>query len=93
MASDNQTTRNVIALHPKSYSAKLHVLHVSGFDIHIAGTLDGLVDLAIITSNGKSRTYNLTCDDARALIAALHSAVSDVQQNCLFDRDPLLMKD
>lgn len=82
----SQTT--VIPFMPKSYDAKLSVVHLSGHELHIAGTLDGFIDFAI---GGK--TYSFTCDDARTLIAALHATVGDIQTNCLFDRDPLLMKD
>lgn len=84
------TAPNVVALRPqKSYAAKLSALHLSGIaePVHIAGTLDGFIDFAF---GGK--TWNLTCDDARMLIAALHATVDDIQAHCLFDRDPLLVK-
>jgi hypothetical protein len=65
----------------------------SGLEIHVAGTLDGFLDFAVIESDGRSCTYSLTCDDARLVAAALISGANDVQANCLFDRDPLLLKE
>jgi hypothetical protein len=76
---------NIVALKPRSYEAKLQRLNIGGVSVHIAGTLDGFIDFAI-----GPRTYTMTRDDARSLIAALHTTIGDIQANCLFDRDPLL---
>ena len=76
---------------PRTYEAKCFKVFGSGFEFQVAGTLDGFLDLAVIQSDGSHLTYNITCNDARALAAALNSGASDVQENCLFDRDPLLM--
>lgn len=65
----------------RTYCAKLFVAG----PFKMAGTLDGYVDFAV-----PGRTYQLSLDEARALIAALNSAVADVQANCLYDKDALL---
>ena len=80
----------VIPFGRPSYCAKLCVETLSGLDVRIAGTLDGYIDLAIRPVSTPNITYSLSCDDARQLIAMLHSVISDIQGNCLFDRDPLL---
>lgn len=41
--------------------------------------------------DGTRLIHQITRDDARAIIAALHAVVEDIGANCLFDRDPLLM--
>ncbi len=84
------TTPTVVPFARKSYEAKLITFHASGFEFHLGGTLDGFVDLAVICSNGEARTYTISCDDARVLIASLNTVVKDIQDNCLFDRDHLL---
>ena len=86
------TTADVVPLRPRSYVAKLHRVAVAGLEFHIAGTLDGFLDFAIIESSGRSATYNITCNGAQRLAAVLTMTVADVQANCLFDRDPLLEK-
>lgn len=80
----------VVSIRPRSYEAKPVRLFVSGLEIQTSGTLDGFIDFAVIESNGKSATYLITCEDARRIIAGLNSVISDIQTNCLFDRDPLL---
>ena len=81
---------NIIQFGPNTYVARLEKLTVSGLDIKISGTLDGYIDFAVTPVDQKSRTYSLTCDDARRIMAALGSVVADVQGNCLFERDGLL---
>lgn len=71
----------IVSLPPRTYTAK--AFHAAGFQM--SGTLDGFIDFA--ASRG---TWPLTLDEARALIAALNGAISDVQANCLYDRDALL---
>lgn len=81
----------VVAFPRRTYSAKAQTFEVSGLQITIAGTLCGHIDFAIQESSGRHATYSLTTDDAHRMIAALHTVVGDIQANCLFDRDPLLM--
>lgn len=88
--SDTKTT-NVVPFQRCGYEAKLVRFQASGFEFHIAGTLDGFIDLAIVRSDGSHLTYIITCDDARRLIAGLNTVVDDIQRNCLFDRDPFLV--
>jgi hypothetical protein len=56
-----------------------------------AGTLEGFLDFVVQASDGRSITYQITRDDARSIIAALHAVVDDITANCLFERDALLM--
>lgn len=74
----------------RSYKAQTQTVRASGLEFWISGTLDGFLDFCVIDSSGAHLTYNITCDDARRLAAALNSAVHDVQTNCLFDADRLL---
>lgn len=55
-----------------------------------AGTLDGYIDFVVQASDGKYLIHQITRDDARAIISALHTVIQDITDNCLFDRDPLL---
>lgn len=71
----------IVHLPQRTYSAKS--FRAAGFQM--SGTLDGFIDFA--TSRG---TWQLSLDDARAVIAALNGAIGDVQANCLYDRDVLL---
>lgn len=71
----------IARLPARTYAAKAFC--AAGFQI--SGTLDGFIDFA--TSLG---TWQITLDEARALIAAINGAMSDVQANCLYDRDALL---
>ncbi len=73
-----------------TYRSILEQLSASGFEIKIAGTLDGFVDLAITESDGKHRTYNISPEEAKRLSGALLKVVDDIQRNCLYDRDALL---
>ena len=77
---------SVIPFQRKSYEAKRFDAPVGCAKFEIAGTLDGFIDFAL-PSRG---TYQLTLDEARAIVAALNSAIDDVKANCLYDRDPLL---
>ena len=85
----------IVTLHPerKSYEAKLIRVPASGFEFRIAGTLCGGIDVAIIERSGKSGTHNIDPGEARVLADALLRVAADVEQNCLYDNDPLLMKD
>ena len=74
---------SVVDWKQRTYTAKL--FEAAGFKI--AGTLDGYIDLA--TSNG---TYQMSVAQALMLVAALHGAVADINENCLYDRDALLEK-
>lgn len=75
----------------RSYEAKLVVVHASGMTLKVAGTLDGYLDFLVQANDGRHLTHQITRDDARSIIAALHTVVDDITTNCLFDRDPLLM--
>jgi hypothetical protein len=80
----------VILFPVRTYSAKLQTVSTEMAEFRAAGTLDGFIDFAVSGCDGHSRTYILTRDEARQIIAALHSVMDDVQQNCLYDRDTLL---
>ena len=82
----------VISFPAKTYSAKLVELACSGLSIKIAGTLDGYIDFALTEAEGSHRTYSFTRDDARQIIAGLHTIVADIERNCLFEHDALLLK-
>ena len=86
---------NVIQFGRQTYVAKLTHLALGAptrATFSMAGTLDGYVDFAIAGKQGEFLgTYQLSCDEARQLIAALNSVVTDIQTNCLYDRDPLLL--
>lgn len=71
----------IVYLPHRTYRAKAFL--AGAFET--SGTLDGYLDFA--TPKG---TWQLSLDDARALIAALNGAINDVQTNCLYDRDVLL---
>jgi len=85
----------VVTLRPakKTYSAVLSKVFCSGLEFHMAGTLDGFIDFAVIEANGKSRTYSIAPVDARLLAVNLVATADDVDKNCLYDNDALLMKD
>lgn len=85
----------VVTLRPakKTYSAKPFKVFGSGLEFHMSGTLDGFIDFAIIEADGKSRTYIITPVDARLLAVNLAATADDVDKNCLYDNDALLMKD
>lgn len=79
---------DVIPIRKNTYSAKLfEVLFDDLKPFKVAGTLDGFVDFA--TPMG-GPTYPLSLDEARQLVAALNSAIHDVETNCLYERDALL---
>ena len=81
----------VIPFRQRTYEAKLQKVYASGMTVIAAGTLDGYLDFVVEASDGNYITHQITRDDARAIIAALHAVVDDITANCLFDRDPLLM--
>src|SRR5690348_14598105 len=83
---------DVIQFRPRTYEARPFTVLASGLQFLISGTLDGFLDFAVVQGNGASLTYSITCDDARMIAASLISAAQDVQANCLFDRDSLLVK-
>jgi hypothetical protein len=94
MSTDNRPTETAKVIQFRrapSYEAKLQVFLADGLEFHVAGTLDGYIDFAVVTSDGASLTYSLSCDGSRQIIAALHLVIDDIQANCLFDRDPLLV--
>lgn len=69
----------------RTYKAKSFDVAWETKTLTIAGTLDGFIDLA--TPNG---TYPLSIAEASSLATALRDSVSDVETNCLHDRDALL---
>jgi hypothetical protein len=82
----------VVQLRP-DYSAKaVHFKTDDGYTVRMSGTLEGALDFCIETASG-SLTYVLTPDDAHRIITGLHAVCSDIQENCLFDRDPRLYDD
>lgn len=84
-------TAAIVPLKRRNYEAKQQEVHASGMTVIVAGTLDGYIDFVVEASDGRRIIYQITRDDARAIIAALHAVVDDITVNCLFDRDPLLM--
>lgn len=68
-----------------TYEAKLF----RAANFKAAGTLDGFIDFA----TPESGTYPLTLNEARAIVAALNSAIADVRVGCLYERDALLARD
>jgi hypothetical protein len=81
----------VIQFKRRSYEAKQVDVFASGMTVIAAGTLDGFLDFVVQAKDGNRIIYQITRDDARSIIAALHAVVDDITANCLFDRDPLLM--
>jgi len=77
----------VMEMPKKTYVAKLHEAQWGPCILKVAGTLDGFIDLAM-----PGRTYPLSLSEARALIAALSGTIADVEANCMYDRDSLLVK-
>jgi hypothetical protein len=75
----------------RTYEAKRQEVFASGMTLIAAGTLDGYLDFVVQAQDGQRLIHQITRDDARAIIAALHAVVDDITINCLFDRDPLLM--
>jgi hypothetical protein len=82
----------IIKLPFKTYSAKSFKARLSELNFTISGTLDGFIDLSIKDVKGENSTYSITCNDARVLVASLLSSVDDIQNNCIFDNDTLLIK-
>jgi hypothetical protein len=82
---------DIISFRRPTYIAALKHVAASGLQFSMAGTLDGFIDFCITESDGRHATYQITCDDARNLIASIHAVVSDIQKNCLFGADPLLV--
>ena len=77
----------------KSYSAKTEFWQEHSLGVQMCGTLDGFIDFALSNALGKHLgTHTITCEKARELAAKLLIIVDDVQKNCLFDNDPLLVK-
>lgn len=71
----------------KTYKAKLFEVLIGISSFKLAGTLDGFIDFAIPDVG----TYPLSLDEARLLVAALTGAISDIEANCLYERDCLLV--
>lgn len=84
-------TSAVIPFRQRTYEAKLQEVHACGMTVTAVGTKDGYMDFVVEAQGGNRIIYQITRDDARAIIAALHAVVDDITANCLFDRDPLLM--
>ena len=72
---------NILIMPPRTFNAKLF----KSESFKAAGTLDGFIDLA--TSAG---TFTLALSEAKGLSDALNSAIADVENNCLYERDSLL---
>lgn len=83
---------SVVAFAPPSYEAKQQEVRASGMTFLSAGTLDGYLDFVVLAGDGTQIIYQITRDEAREIIAALHAVVADITANCLFDRDPLLSR-
>ena len=70
-----------------TYRAKSFTSPFENEEFQLSGTLDGFIDLAV--PNGG--TYPLSVEEAKLLVAALSGAIADVQANCLYERDALLV--
>lgn len=81
----------VLLFERKSYNAKPQHLNVSGLNLTMAGTLDGFIDFVMETNNDKRIIYNITKADAISIISAFHAVINDINANCLFDLDPMLL--
>ena len=88
-------TTNVVTLprrQSNTYTAKRFEWASDSLRVRTSGTLEGFIDLALFDGAGEhTATHQLTCDEARALAAKLLGVADDVQANCLFDRDALLI--
>jgi hypothetical protein len=71
----------------RTYTANLVEVGYFSTSFKVAGTLDGFIDLA--TPDG---TWPLTLVEAKELSLALAAVATDVEKNCLYDRDVLLAK-
>jgi hypothetical protein len=83
---------NVIPLQ-RTYTAKTFSFNTEGLEVKMSGTLDGFVDLNFSDSVGEfSVTFNLSLDEVKTLSDNLNLCLKDVQENCLYDKDSLLIK-
>lgn len=80
------TQTPAIPLLMRTYTAQPFFAESSCGAFQMSGTIEGLIDLAVPQGN----TYQLSIVEARILAAALLSAASDVELNCLKDKDPIL---
>jgi hypothetical protein len=78
----------VMEMPKRTYVAKLHEVQSETGVFKTAGTLDGFIDLAV----PRGGTYQLNLSEARGLIAALSGTIADVEANCMYERDSLLVK-
>ena len=76
----------LIEIPKNTFTAKLFEASWDTSVFKVAGTLDGLIDLAVPGGG----TYPLSLDEARGVIVALNNAIADVKANCLHARDSLL---
>jgi hypothetical protein len=81
----------VVPFKRRNYEAVQVVVLASGMTVTVAGTLDGYLDFVVEAQDGTRLIHQITRDDARSIVAALHAVVADITANCRFDRDPLLM--
>lgn len=82
---------DLVQLKP-TYSAKpVSFTSTRGYKILLSGTLDGYIDLSIETSEG-NLTYLITPEDAAELAVCIAEVCVDINRNCLYDNDSLLMK-
>ena len=93
---NQENTTNVVALPkcaPRTYSAKAFHWHSDSLCMQTSGTLEGLIDIALFEGLEQRHigTHQITCDEARALAVKLLGVADDVQANCLFERDALLI--
>jgi hypothetical protein len=81
---------SVIAFRKRTYTAKSFSLYTKGLEFRLSGTLDGMIDLAVMDNAGNSRTYPIEPSQARQLADKLCAAALDVELHCLYDNDALL---
>ena len=84
--STTSEAKKLLVMPNHTYTAALFKVDWEGKEFHIAGTLEGFIDLAI--PNGG--TYPLSLEGAGRLRDALTSSIKDVTTNCMYERDALL---
>lgn len=82
----------VVTIRAKFYDAKLFRAPTELGEFQAAGTLEGEIDFVVPRVPGrKGGTWGLTIAEAKAVIAMLQRAVSDVTANCIPGADPRLV--
>lgn len=75
----------------RTYRAKRAEVQSCGCNFIMSGTLDGYCDLVIEYPSGSHAHAFLDPGGLRLFAAAAIATAEDIERNCLYDRDPLLM--